>query len=253
MSWCEVWKEDPCPSNRWHSRGNYWQPVWGLPQAILPRGLQANPQRWVQHLQSLNKYFIYCLADQICFKYITHRAVRVLKWTLFPCEGDIFLVRGGMRAVEFKVVETDPSPYCIVAPDTVIHCEGEPIRREVGSRFTHCTQVNIHQIYIQIWLNLLCLNVQDEEESLNEVGYDDIGGVRKQLAQIKEMVELPLRHPALFKAIGVKVKHPFNLYRVTCLAFIVLCNFKWICVTFKWLKSYSLFRYDKWLMLVNAT
>lgn len=48
--------------------------------------------------------------------------------------------------------------------------------------------------------------VQDEEESLNEVGYDDIGGVRKQLAQIKEMVELPLRHPALFKAIGVKVR-----------------------------------------------
>lgn len=52
------------------------------------------------------------------------------------CEGDIFLVRGGMRAVEFKVVETDPSPYCIVAPDTVIHCEGEPIRREVSSRFS---------------------------------------------------------------------------------------------------------------------
>lgn len=40
---------------------------------------------------------------------------------------------------------------------------------------------------------------------MNEVGYDDIGGCRKQLAQIKEMVELPLRHPALFKAIGVKV------------------------------------------------
>ena len=33
-----------------------------------------------------------------------------------------------MRAVEFKVVETDPAPYCIVAPDTVIHCEGEPVR-----------------------------------------------------------------------------------------------------------------------------
>lgn len=41
-----------------------------------------------------------------------------------------------MRAVEFKVVETDPSPYCIVAPDTVIHCEGEPIRREVGIAYT---------------------------------------------------------------------------------------------------------------------
>lgn len=38
-----------------------------------------------------------------------------------------------MRAVEFKVIETDPSPYCIVAPDTVIHCEGEPVKREVCS------------------------------------------------------------------------------------------------------------------------
>lgn len=60
-----------------------------------------------------------------------------------PCEGDIFLVRGGMRAVEFKVVETDPSPYCIVAPDTVIHCEGEPIRREVCRRSTHSAWFNI--------------------------------------------------------------------------------------------------------------
>lgn len=54
-------------------------------------------------------------------------------------KGDIFLVRGGMRAVEFKVIETDPSPYCIVAPDTVIHCEGEPVKREVGhSLFGYC-------------------------------------------------------------------------------------------------------------------
>ena len=45
-------------------------------------------------------------------------------------KGDIFLVRGGMRAVEFKVIETDPSPYCIVAPDTVIHCDGDPIKRQ---------------------------------------------------------------------------------------------------------------------------
>ncbi|KAM9856925.1 transitional endoplasmic reticulum ATPase-like [Aulostomus maculatus] len=97
-------------------------------------------------------------------------------------KGDIFLVRGSMRGVEFKIVETDPSPHCIVAPDTVIYCEGEPIKRE------------------------------DEEESLNDVGYDDIGGCRKQLAQIKEMVELPLRHPGLFKAIGVKPPRGILLY-----------------------------------------
>ena len=45
---------------------------------------------------------------------------------------------------------------------------------------------------------------EDEESNLNEVGYDDIGGVRKQMAQIRELVELPLRHPQLFKAIGIK-------------------------------------------------
>ncbi|GMS80961.1 hypothetical protein PENTCL1PPCAC_3136, partial [Pristionchus entomophagus] len=89
-------------------------------------------------------------------------------------KGDIFTVSAAMRTVEFKVIETDPSPACIVAPDTVIHYEGEPVKRE------------------------------DEEENINDVGYDDIGGVRKQLAQIKEMVELPLRHPQLFKAIGIK-------------------------------------------------
>merc|ERR1712168_1435579 len=97
-------------------------------------------------------------------------------------KGDIFMVRGGMRAVEFKIVETDPEPFCIVAPDTVIHCEGEPIKRE------------------------------EEEEQLAEVGYDDIGGVRKQLAQIKEMGELPLRPPTLFKTIGVKPPRGILLY-----------------------------------------
>ena len=39
--------------------------------------------------------------------------------------------------MEFKVIETDPSPYCIVAPDTVIHCEGEPVKREVNATLIH--------------------------------------------------------------------------------------------------------------------
>lgn len=53
-----------------------------------------------------------------------------------------------------QVVETDPAEYCIVAPDTEIFCEGEPIKRE-------------------------------DEEKLDDVGYDDVGGVRKQMAQIR--------------------------------------------------------------------
>lgn len=89
-------------------------------------------------------------------------------------KGDHFIVRGSMRQVEFKVADVEPEDYAVVAQDTIIHSEGDPINRE------------------------------DEENNINEVGYDDIGGCRKQMAQIREMVELPLRHPQLFKAIGIK-------------------------------------------------
>ncbi|KAG0064075.1 AAA ATPase cdc48 [Linnemannia elongata] len=45
-------------------------------------------------------------------------------------EGDLFNVKEGGRNVEFKVIATDPSPYCIVAQDTKIHTEGTAIERE---------------------------------------------------------------------------------------------------------------------------
>jgi transitional endoplasmic reticulum ATPase len=51
-----------------------------------------------------------------------------------------------------------------VAPTTTLFDEGEPINR-------------------------------DDENDAEEVGYDDIGGCRKQMAKIREMIELPLRHP----------------------------------------------------------
>lgn len=97
-------------------------------------------------------------------------------------KGDLFTVRGGMRKVEFKVVEVEPEECAIVSQDTIIHCEGEPINRE------------------------------DEENNINEVGYDDIGGCKKQMAQIRELVELPLRHPQLFKSIGIKPPKGILMY-----------------------------------------
>ena len=88
-------------------------------------------------------------------------------------KGDNFIVRGNFRAVEFKVVACEPNDFGIVNHNTVMFTEGEPIKRE-------------------------------DEESANDIGYEDIGGCRKQMAQIREMIELPLRHPALFKTLGVK-------------------------------------------------
>lgn len=57
-----------------------------------------------------------------------------------------------MHAVEFEVLKTEPSSYCIVTSHTDIQCGGVPFERE------------------------------EEEISLNKIGYDGIGGVRKQLA-----------------------------------------------------------------------
>lgn len=45
-------------------------------------------------------------------------------------KGDTFVVRGGFKAVEFKVVEVDPGEFCIVSPNTMLFDEGEPIKRE---------------------------------------------------------------------------------------------------------------------------
>merc|ERR1711976_788019 len=96
-------------------------------------------------------------------------------------QGDCFTVRGNFKAVEFKVIATEPKEFGIYAQQTVLYAEGEPYKRE-------------------------------DEESQNDVGYDDIGGCRKQMAQIREMIELPLRHPQLFKTLGVKPPRGVLLY-----------------------------------------
>ena len=61
-------------------------------------------------------------------------------------KGNYFIVRGNFRPVEFKIVATEPEDIGIVAPNTVIFTEGDPIER-------------------------------DDEEKLDGIGYDDIGGL----------------------------------------------------------------------------
>lgn len=100
-------------------------------------------------------------------------------------DGDIFIARGGMRAVEFKVIgiegigkkdtnteEEKDVDYGIVNDDTEIILEEEALNRE-------------------------------DDERIDEIGYDDVGGCNRQLAQIRELVELPLRHPQIFRTVGI--------------------------------------------------
>ncbi|CAM9706878.1 unnamed protein product, partial [Hapterophycus canaliculatus] len=82
--------------------------------------------------------------------------------------------RAGLLSVEFRVEEIRVSSgggeeegeevqFCVVSDETVIDCEGEPIKRE-------------------------------DDDRLNEVGYDQVGGCSHQVEGIRELIELPLRY-----------------------------------------------------------
>jgi len=43
-----------------------------------------------------------------------------------------------------------------------------------------------------------------KEGGVPSITYEDIGGVRNEVARVREMIELPLRHPELFKRLGVE-------------------------------------------------
>jgi transitional endoplasmic reticulum ATPase len=45
---------------------------------------------------------------------------------------------------------------------------------------------------------------QGKNGGVNKVTYDDIGGLKNELIKVREMIELPLRHPELFKRLGVE-------------------------------------------------
>ncbi len=46
--------------------------------------------------------------------------------------------------------------------------------------------------------------VEVKEETIPEVSYEDIGGLHDEVKKIREMVELPLKHPELFERLGIE-------------------------------------------------
>ncbi|KAL7451199.1 hypothetical protein ACHAWC_004353, partial [Mediolabrus comicus] len=91
--------------------------------------------------------------------------------------GDSFQVNGPKGLIEFQCVEIDSvevdgDTACVVVDDTVIECEGEPIDR-------------------------------DDIDDLADAGYDAIGGASSHLAAVRELVELPLKHPELWTKLGI--------------------------------------------------
>jgi len=129
--------------------------------------------------------------------------------------GDTFLARGGMRQVEFKVIsvemaEDSAADYCIVGEETIIYCsDNDALGREEDDRLgivallLDSVQVVVYQSYVTFLPG---------PSITGELGYDDIGGCDKQLAQIRELVELPLRHPQIFQSVGIPPPKGVLLY-----------------------------------------
>lgn len=89
--------------------------------------------------------------------------------------GDSFTIDGPAGTIEFQcveidTVEVDGDNACVVVDDTIIECDGEPVERD---------------------------------DSDLDGGYDTIGGASKHLAAVRELVELPLKHPELWGKLGI--------------------------------------------------
>ncbi|CAD8187480.1 unnamed protein product [Paramecium octaurelia] len=97
-------------------------------------------------------------------------------------KGDCFVVKMA-KDIEFKIIATEPEDMGVVGPKTIIYTEGGTIKREIENKEQFDNQT-------------------DENSVLN--GYGSIGGMNKQLAIIKTIVELQLRNPSILKASGLQ-------------------------------------------------
>ncbi len=70
----------------------------------------------------------------------------------------------------------------------------------------------IVQITYNTEVEVLPQAVEVREESIPEVTYEDIGGLSDAIQKIREMVELPLKHPELFERLGIEPPKGVLLY-----------------------------------------
>ena len=83
----------------------------------------------------------------------------------------------GNPLIEFQVQKIEPENACLIAHDT---------EYDVGDGA--------------------------EFEGAKKVTYEDIGGLKAELKRVREMIELPIRHPELFETLGVEPPKGVLLY-----------------------------------------
>lgn len=83
----------------------------------------------------------------------------------------VFISLGISREITFKVISMRPNAVCQIKPDTVLN---------ISEKVT-----------------------EDVETGIGYITYEDVGGLDREIQRVREMVELPLRHPSLFKRLGI--------------------------------------------------
>ncbi|MCD6111581.1 MAG: CDC48 family AAA ATPase [Thermoplasmata archaeon] len=83
------------------------------------------------------------------------------------------------NTLPFKVLNTSPRGIVQIGIDTKIKVSEEPV---------------------------------GEETAISQVTYEDIGGLKEELARVREIIELPLKHPELFERLGIRPPKGVLLY-----------------------------------------
>ena len=83
-----------------------------------------------------------------------------------------FMGSFGLSGIKFIVADTNPKQAVIVTEETLIKVSPK--------------------------------SVEVTEEKIMDVTYEDIGGLGEEVKQIREMVEVPLRHPEIFETMGIQ-------------------------------------------------
>ena len=75
--------------------------------------------------------------------------------------------------------------------------------QEIRLRVISTTPRGVVQVAQDTEIELLPEFVEMEEPRRVDVTYDDIGGLGDTIGQVREMIELPLKHPELFQRLGI--------------------------------------------------
>ncbi len=100
--------------------------------------------------------------------------------------GDIFNqmgfggMSGGLTQIRFAIVSTNPNQPCIITENT------------------------------EITLSPKAVDIS--EESIPQIMYEDIGGLKEEVKKVREMVELPLKRPEIFSRLGIEPPKGVLLY-----------------------------------------